>query len=180
MSSSGVTDSELKLRVQESVHRRWFRIQEYVQRFDPTASPSDFEERIINRLAGRIDDDSDTARLDTAVQDTVKVLVHEDRRKAQRRALLCVGFSQRTGITDPESLRFATKIDLESQMRFVRQHVSPDQLAILESLYGFEEEELTVEELAQHLSMQRMALYQKLHRLYLKLRREIRTGDTVL
>jgi DNA-directed RNA polymerase specialized sigma subunit len=50
---------------------------------------------------------------------------------------------------------------------------------MLESLYGFEEEELTIEEVADNLGMKRMAVYQKLHRLYVKLRRELRSRDTV-
>lgn len=78
-----------------------------------------------------------------------------------------------------DSLAFANEVEVESEMQFIRRHVSPDQFAILESLYGFEEEELTIEELADSLGMQRMAIYQKLHRLYLKLRRELRSRDTV-
>lgn len=180
MGSSGVTHSDIRLRVQESVHRLWFSIQEYVQRFDPTASPSDFTDRIAKRLLNRIEDRSDDAEIDAAVQNTVKVLVHEDRRNAQRRASFWRTLSDSNGIADSQSLDFASKVEMESQMQFLRQQLSADQLAILESLYGFQEEELTVEELAQHLGMQRMALYQKLHRLYVKLRRELGTDDTIL
>lgn len=180
MGSPGVIHSDIRLRVQESVHRLWFSIQEYVQRFDPTASPSDFTDRIAKRLVNRIEDHSDDAEIDTAVQNTVRVLVHEDRRNAQRRAPFWRTLSDSNGVADSQSLDFANRIEMESQMQFLRQHLSADQLAILESLYGFQEEELTVEELARNLRMQRMALYQKLHRLYVKLRRDLRTGDTVL
>jgi len=78
------------------------------------------------------------------------------------------------GVVDPESLEFSKTLEL---MDFIRHHASSDELSILKSLCGFEEE-LTVEELADTLNMQRPALYQKLHRLRARLRKNFR-HDTV-
>jgi hypothetical protein len=168
-------------RLQQSVQKQWFWIQEHVQRFDRTASASDFADRIVERLADRLDDGVDPVSLDEAVRNTVRLLSYEDRRRILRREKLCRSSSEMNVVVDPESLSFAAEVEVESEIEFIRRQVSPDQFAILESLYGFEEEELTVDELADHLGMQPMAVYQKLHRLYVKLRRELRlrSRDTV-
>lgn len=177
--ASSVPTASLVQRLQQSVQKQWFWIQEHVQRFDRTASASDFADRIVERLLDRVEEAADPASLDEAVRNTVRLLSYEDRRKILRREKRCRSSSEMNVVADPDSLAFANEVEVESEMQFIRRHVSPDQFAILESLYGFEEEELTIEELADSLGMQRMAMYQKLHRLYLKLRRELGSRDTV-
>lgn len=177
MASPVRTASKIQ-RLQESVQKQWFWIQEHVQRFDRTASTSDFADRIVGRLVDRVEEATDPAGLDEAVRNTAKLLSYEDRRKYLRREKRWRSSSE-MNVADPDSLSFAAEVELESEMQFIRRHVSSDQFAMLESLYGFEEEELTIEEVADNLGMKRMAVYQKLHRLYVKLRRELRSRDTV-
>lgn len=174
-----LTDQDLKRRVQESIQRLWFWIQGYVQRSDPGASTSDFADRIERRACRRLKDNPDALTIDETVKNIVKLLVYEDRRAAQRRTQTD-RFPSIDGVEDPDSLHFLTEIEVESQMEVIRKHVSPEQLSILQSLYGFEEEELTVGELAKNLGMQPTALYQKIHRLYAKLRRELGSRVTVI
>ena len=178
MASPVRTASKIQ-RLQESVQKQWFWIQEHVQRFDRTASTSDFADRIVGRLVDRVEEATDPAGLDEAVRNTAKLLSYEDRRKLLRREKRWRSSSEMNVVADPDSLSFAAEVELESEMQFIRRHVSSDQFALLESLYGLEEEELTIEEVADNLGMQRMAVYQKLHRLYVKLRRELRSRDTV-
>ena len=171
--------SKAQRRLEQSIQRQWFWIQDHVQRFDPSASASDFAERIVARLGNRVEENADPGSLDQAVQRMVKLLSYEDRRKAVREANRSADLSEVNEVADRDSISFAAGVELESEMQCIRRHLSSDQFAMLEALYGFEEEELTIEEVARGLGMQPMAVYQKLHRLYLKLRKELRSRDTV-
>lgn len=172
MASPARVPSKVQM-IEQSVLRQWFWIQNHVQRFDPSASASDFAERIVVRLIDRVEENADPAWLDEAVQRTVKLLSYEDRRKAVRSAERSANLSEANELADPDSLSFSTGLQLESQMQFIRLHVSSDEFSVLESLYGFKGEEMTVNDLAGKLGVQPMTLYQRLWRLYVRLRGEL-------
>jgi hypothetical protein len=166
-------------RLQQSVQKQWFWIQEHVQRFDPTASASDFADRIVTRLLDRVDYLTTEAELDESVRNTAKLVCYEEHRRCVRREKRHVVVSEYS-CPDPASLHFAAEAELQSDMDFIRRFVSPEQLELLESLYGFgEKEELTVEQLAETHGMKTMTMYQRLHRLYKRLQAEFRSRDSV-
>ena len=176
--ASEPTPSKIQ-RLQQSVQKQWFWIQAHVQRFDPTASTSDFAERIVERLRNRFDDQVDETKLDEAVRNTAKLVSYEEHRTRLRRQKRHVVVSDES-YPDPASLSFAAKTELQSEMDFIRRCVSPEQLELLESLYGFgEKEELRIEQLAEILGIKKMTVHQRLHRLYKKLQAEFRSRDTV-
>jgi len=163
--------------IRDTINRLDSWIAGYVQsRLDPSASSSDFTSRIERRLLGRLGKDlaPDPLSLTNAVQNTVKTLVHEDRRLAFRRSKLYDANADIEKVEDPLSLEFAERLALQSHVEFIRKSVPADLQDLVDSLFGFTgEEDVTVADLANQLGIQRNTLDQRLRRLYAKLRDEL-------
>jgi len=168
------------LLVRKTVHRLHSWIATYVQsKLDPSASPSDFTARIERRLLARLGKDlaPDPRSLADAVHSTVKSLVHEDRRLAFRRAKLYDSNADIEKIEDPDSLEFASRLEIQSRVEFIRRSVPTDLQPLVDSLFGFAGgEDVSVAELANQLGIQRNTLDHRLHRLYAKLRKQFRSA----
>ncbi len=136
---------------------------------------NDFRDRIERRLLNQLGTDQpDSCSLDAAVKNTTKLLVHEDRRSNFKKAQICGSSSEIENVQDPESLHFVSRLELESQIRFIRQRIPAHLLPIIDTLYGFADaEEVTIDNLAAYLGIRRNTLDKRLSRLFKKLRTEL-------
>jgi predicted ArsR family transcriptional regulator len=174
------SQSNLRRQLHESIEKQWFWIQEHIQRSDPTASASDVADRIVDRLATQIEQVIGPTELDAAVRNTAKLICYENWRTLSRRNRRQVVVSETVELLDPGSLQFATAMELQSDLDFIRRRLSPEQLDLIESIYGFgDKEPLTVAQLAANLTMKEVTLRQKLHRLYKRLKAEYRLRGTL-
>ena len=168
-----------KERIRESIFRLWFSIQKHVQKFDPTGSPSDYAERVEERIAGHSNGDGEISTVDSAVRRTVRDLLQNDRRKKfrQESRFRQSNWTEVESIADPTGGRFAAAMEEEShlawQIEEIRRRVDVETMAILEQLYGFHSEQWTLDNLAKKMGIKRNTLEKRLARTFEKLRHEL-------
>lgn len=157
--------------VWESILRQWPSIEEYVQsQLGPSVSVSDFSDRIISRLADRVDETTNIAIIDELVQKTVRFLAHEERRTAYRRAKFYAPDANLDNLKDPASLDFVHGLDSETKARAILERVPPEMVPIIDSLFGFQKETVTQKALAKSLGISRQTLKRRLNKLFEDLR----------
>jgi DNA-directed RNA polymerase specialized sigma24 family protein len=167
--------SELELAVEQSMERLQSWTTSCVQsQLGPSVSPYDFMDRLVQSLIPRWQGPLDSVRVDEAVRKTLRQLVHDDRRKAFRRAQKYQPAAEIEEVPDPRSLDFASQLEIDSAMSLIREHirnVRPEYQPIVNSLFGFvDEEELTVKELATKIGILPDTLRRRLSRFYAELR----------
>jgi DNA-directed RNA polymerase specialized sigma24 family protein len=163
-------DSQAKT-IQDEIDQQRSWINRYVQsQLGSDVSAEDLNERIEKRLRARIASNREQLPLADAVKNVTKLLVYEEQRAAYRRSQICLSDANIQSLQDPASLEFAERIDLESQIKTVLDHIPPELLPIVESLYGFTEIEVSRGEMARKLGMPRNRLDKKLSRLFADLR----------
>jgi hypothetical protein len=168
------SQSEMERAVEESLGRLQFWSK---SQLSFGVSLYDFLERIVQDLTPRWQGPLDPASVDKAVQTILKQLAYNDRRRAFRRDLICSPVTDIDRIADPKSLNFASKVELDSQVKAVREHIEnvrPDLQPVIDRLFGFlDEDKITVAKLAKQLKIKPATLRQRLHRLYAELRTKL-------
>jgi hypothetical protein len=165
--------------IREAIDRLRTWIGRYVQnQLGFAASPNDFTDRLECRLRRTGSQENDVDSLDAAVQNTLRLLVHEHRRSTFRKGRVCVSTADIEEIQDPHSLQFEARIELQSEVSLIRGLIPQDLLPVIDSLYGFvDEEPVSVAHLAKRLGIRRNTLNQRLRRLYITLRAELRRAE---
>jgi hypothetical protein len=169
-----VEDESIVL-IRESIERMRSWISDYLRgQIGCHASPNDFTNRIERRLIARLESGAlEAHNLDNEVKNVLRLLIYEDRRAEFRKSLVCCSSAEIENVRDPDSLQFALRLELESQIQAIRQRIPDHLLPIIDTLYGFSDaEELSIEELARRLGIRRNTLNRRLSRLFQKLRLE--------
>ena len=173
----GSVQDENRILIRESIERLRSWINRYVQaHIGSHVSATDFTERIEIRLLKRLEPGTPKLNdIDEAVQNVLRLLVHESRRSDLRKSRRYTSNVEIETVQDPSSLHFASRVELDSQIQFIRKRIPEHLLPIIDTLYGFADaEELSIEELTEHFGIRRNTLNKKLSRLFRKLRRELR------
>jgi len=165
--------------IRESIYRLWFSVQKQLQRFDPSASPSDHAERVEERVAVKLKADGGTNAVDDEVHRSFRDVAHADRRAEFRHRFrfLDRDSSGLESIADPNASCFATtlenKCQIEWQIEEIRRRVDPETMEILERLYGFHAEQWTIDNLAKKMGIKTNTLEKRISRTFAELRREL-------
>jgi len=171
-------------RIRESIYGLWFSIQRHVKKFDATGSPSDYADRVVERVAGRLNRDGELPAPDEEVRSAFRDIVHNDSRTRVRQQSRFDNSNPTKVelIADPNSCDFARTIEEESnvewQMEEIRRLVDPEMMAIIEQLYGFHSQQWTTENLAKKMGLRKNTLEKRLSRTIAKLRRELPSRET--
>ena len=167
---------EMELAVEQSIERLWsWMVVLVTSQLGPSVSPHDFRERMARGLLSDWQGPLETNRVDEAVRKTLQQLVHDDCRQKFRRTRN-QSFLEIDTIPDPSSLHFATRLERDSQMAVVWDYIQnkrPDYQPLVERLFGFHEEEIKVNKLAQQLGIRPDTLRHRLYRLYAELRTQL-------
>jgi DNA-directed RNA polymerase sigma subunit (sigma70/sigma32) len=149
-------------------------------KLDFTVSENDFTDRIVERLStpkpspkpGKVSVSMDEPSLvEAAVKDSLKILVHEEKRSAYRKKLTPLD----DAIPDPQGASFVMDLETESAAREILSQIPKDMLPIMKSLYGLSGEEvMTVREVAAKLGIEEEVLRKRLSRFRASLRERLR------
>jgi DNA-directed RNA polymerase specialized sigma24 family protein len=145
-------------------------------KLDFTVSENDFTDRIVERLStprpGKVSVSADEPSLvEAAVKDSLKILVHEEKRSAYRKKLTPLD----DAIPDPRGASFVLDLETESAAREILSQIPKDMLPIMKSLYGLSGEEvMTVREVAGKLGIEEEVLRKRLSRFRASLRERLR------
>lgn len=178
---SALAGNELarKERIRESIYRLWFSVQKQLQRFDPSASPSDHAERVEERVAAKLKADVETSVVDDEVRRRFRDVAHADRRAEFRHRIRFLDrhSSELESIADSNGSGFATALEnereIEWQIEEIRRRVDPETMQILERLYGFHAQQWTIDNLAKKMGIKRNTLEKRISRTFAQLRREL-------
>jgi len=168
-------------KIRESIYSLWFSVQKRIQQqIDPSASPSDYAERVEKLVTARLKHDSEIEAVDEAVRDAFRDIAQNDQRSRLRQRIR-FDFSrslQLELIRDPKSDGYAATLEDNShnewQIEEIRRRVDPETMTILEQLYGFHSEQWTIDNLAKKMGIRKNTLEQRLSRTFAKLRGEFR------
>jgi DNA-directed RNA polymerase specialized sigma24 family protein len=178
-SSLPATEHATKERIRESIHRLWFSIQRHIGKSDATGSPSDYADRVEDRVAKSLNGNAGRADVDDEVRDAFRDVVHNDSRTRARQQSRFDNSNPSVveSIPDPNSCGFALTIEEDSHVEWhieeIRRRVDPEMMTILEQLYGFHSEQWTMDNLAKKMGIKRNTLEKRLSRTFAKLRREL-------
>ena len=148
----------------------------YVQsQLDWSVSENDFTDRIVRRLSAAHEkepflDAAAPTLAEEAVKESLRFLVHEEKRSTYRKPLIPLEEST----PDPKSALFLSELETESRAKEILSHVPKDLLPVVKSLYGlYGEEELSARAIAKKLGIKEDSLRQKLCRLRADLRQKL-------
>jgi RNA polymerase sigma factor (sigma-70 family) len=141
----------------------------------PDVCGPDFFERLHQRVNIRVEkrrpDELLTPELEEEVKRMLKMLVHEDRLKALRRAKISVPIGEIENLEDPASVRFAEQLETAAEARAFLESIPNDLTPVIRHLYGIDGEKIkSRKEIAKDLGVDVNTLNQQLRRLYEKLR----------
>jgi hypothetical protein len=166
--------AELERAIEQSMERSqsWM-IPFVTSQLNSSVSPYDFWERIVQYVTSRWQGSLDPNRVDGAVRKAFEQLVHDERRNEFRRSQKFQTTPEIENVSDPRSLHFASQLERASQMALIREYLQnerPNYQSMVDQLFGFHEEEVSLDILAKRLGIRKNTLQHRLYRLYTELR----------